>query len=499
MMALATSENQTTDKNVMSISTNARIDYILKFSRHMVVVLDDQQSGFGSISGTYLESLSEQTNAALVPVSSKLNDVQVRARINEQLFPGEAFDPEISLTQSVVEHYINQQLPIAIVIEHAHHLSLQIVHELTLLSELAKKSGRDIAVVLLGQTALGKLVVTNYSLFNKKLSMISAANGQLISVNAELFKSKVSFLTLTPFNKLVIGLVVLLALTFVTLYVLYQRDAMTFSQLPEQNDLSEGTATVVKASELIVSSEASKEQSAEAATAEYIGEALVGAQSLQVELQVANPQEILTALLSLGTSPETSLDMTQDMSAEEVVLNAGPAAPIDVLSALAAVETNNKVVNETVVSELKGDAKELLAVPTAAATKVLDEYNTNDDSASNNEQLEYDSKYFDTGIEGVVIQFANLALTNVSDNLENTKQQAESLAASFAQRYQLTQYQYYTRLLNDQPYVVVTSMTYAQRAAAVSAMKQLSEELQQSGIWIKSTKTIATEMAASNR
>ena len=490
MMALATSENQTTDKNVMSISTNARIDYILKFSRHMVVVLDDQQSGFGSISGTYLESLSEQTNAALVPVSSKLNDVQVRARINEQLFPGEAFDPEISLTQSVVEHYINQQLPIAIVIEHAHHLSLQIVHELTLLSELAKKSGRDIAVVLLGQTALGKLIVTNHSLFNKKLSMISAANGQLISVNAELFKSKVSFLTLTPFNKLVIGLVVLLALTFVTIYVLYQRDAMTFSQLPEQNDLSEGTATVVKANELIVSSEASKEQSAEAATAEYIGEALFGAQSLQVEPQVANPQEILTALLSLGTSPETSLDMTQDMSAEEVVLNAGPAAPIDVLSALASVETE---------SELKGDAKELLALPTATTTKILDEYNTNDDSVSNNEQLAYDSKYFDTGIEGVVIQFANLALTNVSDNLENTKQQAESLAASFAQRYQLTQYQYYTRLLNDQPYVVVTSMTYAQRAAAVSAMKQLSEELQQSGIWIKSTKTVATEMAASNR
>ena len=180
------------DENVMSINANARIDYILKFSRHTVVVIDDMQQGLGAIAGTFLSSLPDNANAALVAVSGRLNDVQVRARINEQLQPGQPFDPEIGLTQSVIEHYNSHSSPISIVIEQAHHLSLQIVHELTLLSALAKKSGREIQVVLLGDISLGRLIVDNYSLFSKKLSMISAHSGQLLTVNSPVFKKYAS-------------------------------------------------------------------------------------------------------------------------------------------------------------------------------------------------------------------------------------------------------------------------------------------------------------------
>ena len=476
MMALATSDNPTTDKNVMSISTNARIDYILKFSRHTVVVLDDQQSGFGSIAGTFLASLSEQTNAALVPVSSKLNDVQVRARINEQLFPGEAFDPEISLTQSVIEHYINQQLPIAIVIEQAHHLSLQIVHELTLLSELAKKSGREIAVVLFGQPTLGKLITTNYSLFNKKLSMISAANGQLLSANAELFKSQVTFLALTPFNKLVIALVALLALTFVTLYLLYQRDAMSFSKLTEP------TTTAV---------ESDASTSTENLSVVDVSETEVAA--------LANKHHLVDSDNEVSSLPATPQDVLQAILTKESIEPEPVAAPVDVLTALAAIGENSSQSSPNRAVSLAGNIGE---VEKAQVTKAVIANNKrdldtppNDPSVSGSEHSDSADKKsshaFDISQQGVVIQFANLAL---AQSLASGEQPSE-LANSFAQRYQLSDYQFYTRLLNGQPYVVITSKTYIQRDQAVLAMAELNEELQQAGIWIKSTATVQKEMA----
>ncbi|REL28496.1 hypothetical protein DXX93_19270 [Thalassotalea euphylliae] len=486
MMALATSDNPTTDKNVMSISTNARIDYILKFSRHTVVVLDDQQSGFGSIAGTFLASLSEQTNAALVPVSSKLNDVQIRARINEQLFPGEAFDPEISLTQSVIEHYINQQLPIAIVIEQAHHLSLQIVHELTLLSELAKKSGREIAVVLLGQPALGKLITTNYSLFNKKLSMISAANGQLLSANAELFKSQVTFLALTPFNKLVIALVALLALTFVTLYFLYQRDAMSFSKLAEP------TTTSAESNRSTPTKEASETNASDADTVVLANGKSLSDSNADISAVPASPQDILQAIL-----------------AEQSVAPEPAAAPVDVLTALAAVDdkpaqasfTQSHPTQQALPSGSVAAAEKAQASAANIEHSEREVSTLRNEFADGNERnrlataAQKSSHQFDVSQQGVVIQFANLALQQA---LKSGKQPSE-LARSFAQRYQLTDYQYYTRMLNSQPYLVITSKTYIQRDQAVLAMAALDEALQQAGIWIKSTATVQKEMAAVSR
>jgi len=442
MIALATNTNDSPKQNVMSISTNARIDYILKFSRHTVIVLDDQQQGFGSVTGTFLSGLSEQTNAALIAVSSKLNDIQVRARVNEQLFPNEAFDPEISLTQSVIEHYIDDSAPIAIVVEQAHHLSLQITHELTLLSELARKSARDISVVLLGDIALGKTVADNYTLFHKKLSMISVANGQLISAHSSLFKSQSPFLAFTPFNKMLLLLLAILAVTFTAIYIMYKADNFQFSQLmPEKVGFKQAPQP------------STNNGSFDANTQQIVNE-----DKKFVALK-ANANDIFVAL----------------NSSEPQIIVAEYASASDILSAI-----NNTEIN----SGIKNTADIELNSVSVSGDKELSSIEQNDN------ELQAEQQDFYLTDTGFVIQYTALAY--------NQEDSVKTVVDNFVRRFLLEDYQFYLRLINDEPFVVITSETFIDKSAAVQAMSALDTELQQSGIWIKSLKTIHTEIAAAN-
>ncbi|NMP30469.1 hypothetical protein HII17_02740 [Thalassotalea sp. M1531] len=435
MAALATNLNNTTEKKVMSISTNARIDYILKFSRHTVVVLDEKKQGFGSIAGTFLSSLTDQTNAALIGVSSKLNDIQVRARINEQLFPNQTFDPEISLTQSVIEHYVNSKEPIAIVIEQAHHLSLQIVHELTLLSEIAKKSGRDISVVLLAEMSLGKLIADNHSLFHKKLSMISVENGQLLSSHSDAFKASSPFLALTPFNKMVLSLLTLLVITFIGLYILYQQDSFQFSQLDEKANKLNGvtqTQSIIKPkpTELISTSV----NDGDVASVSDVLAALTGKPIENAVVELALPQDILNAI-NLDKEPKDA-----DLSTSLAISS-----------------------SETVDLRNDGETKSQKAdenIPTTAQYANVNHY---------------------------VIQFSALALSEIDD--------ADAIVTNFARQFLLSSHQHYIRTINGKLFVVITSQEFVDKPSAVAAMSDLDPELQSNGIWIKSVQTIKKEIA----
>ena len=83
--------------SVTKISAQARIDYILRFSKQAILVIDESVEQNAPISSQFLASLPEQHNAAYISLSSQFNNIQIRCRIIEQLYTGELFDPEISL------------------------------------------------------------------------------------------------------------------------------------------------------------------------------------------------------------------------------------------------------------------------------------------------------------------------------------------------------------------------------------------------------------------
>lgn len=459
--AQLSTENQ--DENVMSINANARIDYILKFSRHTVVVIDDMQQGLGAIAGTFLSSLPDNANAALVTVSGRLNDVQVRARINEQLQPGQPFDPEIGLTHSVIEYYNTQSSPISIVIEQAHHLSLQIVHELTLLSALAKKSGREIQVVLLGDVNLGRLVVDNYSLFAKKLSMISAQSGQLLTINSPVFKVKRHFLAFTPLHKVVLSLILTFGFILIGLYAVYQRDSLEF--LPSIAASGSDVPNIATDGVLNESSNVGNHVLADLTDKQSYDSSMTNQNGNN---EVANASEILSAIN--GIAPAT-LELPKEK-----------AIPADILAAINLSETSET--NKPTRLEKKEPNK-----IDAAITSSLDEMQNKKNSSTMVSTAISSHRLIDklsNSSNGVVIQFAALELTNETSSFE--------LVERFVTQFGVTEYNFYERQMNGRSFVVITSQIFAEREDAANAMLALPTQLQNSGIWLKSVSTIQKEI-----
>ncbi len=217
---------------VTNISASARIDYIMRFSKQAVLVLDPIQENYTTLGNDFLANLPDDHNAAYICVSTKLNDIQIRCRLIEQLFSDVLFDPEQPLAASVLKFAKDTHQVISIVVENAHSLSLQLMHELCQLAELADKSKRTINVLLLGQLAAGKLAVQHKVVFHHKLTMISANSGQLITFDSPLLKDKISLFTLTYGKKMVMAFLLMTIISIAILVGLYHRDSLTFSGLP---------------------------------------------------------------------------------------------------------------------------------------------------------------------------------------------------------------------------------------------------------------------------
>lgn len=181
---------------ITEISVTARIDYILRFSKQAVLVVADQTEQYSAIARQFLVTLSNrvpneatdndqsrngQCNVAFVAASIKLNDIQIRCRLIEQLFGDSLFDPEQSLAVSVLRLAKQQGEAITVIVEHAHALSLQVKYELSQLAAIAKKNNQEINVVMFGHTKAATDIGNNSSIFKNKLATIDAASGQLYS------------------------------------------------------------------------------------------------------------------------------------------------------------------------------------------------------------------------------------------------------------------------------------------------------------------------------
>ena len=242
MSALArTSVIHSEENSITTISANARVDYILRFTKQAVLVVDENSNRYSHVGSQFLGSLPANHNAAFISISPKLNDLQIRCRLIEQLFSDTLFDPEQSLVVTILRIAKDKPEAISIVIEHAHYLSLQMFHELCQIVDVAKKSNLKIDVVLLGEPQTGELVSSNKSIFLNKISILSAQTGQLITFDSKLFKKKKGLINNT-ISKVVIysllGLIIFSALIFISFS---ERDTLSFSGLAKVDEQQQVT------------------------------------------------------------------------------------------------------------------------------------------------------------------------------------------------------------------------------------------------------------------
>lgn len=452
---LTESESTSADGSI-AISVTARIDYNLRFAKQAVLVVGDNTEQYSHLASQFLVSLSNgkpsaiqhdaqnnHINVAFVAASSKLNDIQMRCRLIEQLFVNTLFDPEQSLAVSVLRFAKQHGEAISIVIDHAHALSLQVKYELSQLVHLAKKSKLAINVVLFGLTEAAQQLATNKSLFKNKMVVIDAESGQVVSLEDKKMTLAKNASPLALWQKISLAsAIVIIGAALIWVYSIIAEDVnkQTFSTkeqtvlegqtsqellLPISNDNlgNEKTRIMQKKQKAILveqSTHASKSSDTVQATSEEINHALMTNQLV---------------------SPSKKI----------------PAEAGDVLQALAAAD--NKI-----------------------AAKVVDSLDK--EVVIQHRTVEISNSYYQTKSEefgkGYVIQIAGF-----SDN---------KLAERFLSLYPEQNLYSYQKQLNGNGFTVITTKAFPNKADAKSIIQSLPMQLIERKPWVKSISSVINEI-----
>ena len=435
---------------VTSISTNARIEYIMRFSKHAVLVVDQSQNVYSAVGSQFLGSMPTDHNAAFISVSPKLNDIQIRCRLIEQLFVDTLFDPEEALAVSVLNLLKNNNEVINVVVENVQLLSLQLMHEFCQLAELAAKANKAINVLLLGEEKTGQLVVENQVVFNNKLSIVSAETGQLIPLDSSMFVSSKPVVQFTPIKKAIIGISLLVLIGFFTVFSLYQTDSLSYSKLAPISEKEK--VTLVDNRVLVTSKEKIitpiQEQTSQA-KAEDINLILTGNANNTARVStVANPSEV-ASLLSLNNTEFVDKQLEETTQNQLTVDTPQPSA---------------EAVNNNSAEYLFEDTILIEENPTGVNTNEINE------------------QYFTHMTQGYVAQI--IGFSTKEAHLKFINQYSELDLVS------------YHKTLNAKPLIMVTTKAYPLKSDVQSAISLLPTELQERKPWIKSVAVINQEITA---
>jgi DamX protein len=314
--------NSTEESKVTSISSNARIDYIMRFSKQAVLVVDPNNENYSLVGRQFLGALSQEHNAAYITVSAKLNDIQIRCRLIEQLFTDVLFDPEEPLAVTVLKLVSDKTQNISIVVENVHFISLQLMHEFCQLAELAAKADCCVNVLLLGEEKAGKLVAANKVIFNNKLSIVSASNGQLIPLDSKSFQSNSSIMMSTPLKKVILTITLLATLTLILLITLYQIGSSSFTETRAGVDQVNSKSDAAKIIEPIANSQLGPKVMLRQATATDIYQLLSKRpiNSAQViDNIVAAPAEVASLLVANNLPLSVEQGINQSKRNEDII------------------------------------------------------------------------------------------------------------------------------------------------------------------------------------
>lgn len=491
MSALAANlQSEPNHPSVTKISANARVDYIQRFSKQAVLVIDEQMSNCSSIGNQMLANLSPEYNAAYVNVSNRLDDVQIRCRVVEQLYGQVLFDPEQSLAVSLINFIKKHKQPICVVVENAHFLSLQLLHELSQLAEIGKKADYVIEVLMLALPEVGLKISQHQPMFKNKLSMVNASTGQLIAQNSKQFKSSGKFFEFTPLKKWLLFLLILSIAASAVIFNLYQRDVMSFSQLINkamigenvvENSLLNPLVTKTSDTEFAITEEKRVVEASIHATPSDIINALAEKQ----EASIANESDILSSLVLENNGDTTATAEINELNLVESKPTGYNQAKNDVqqnTNELASGQVKPLVINTPENINAADDLKEqepnelseqALSVESTLNSKPLSVNTTSSEKVSS------ESYYADK--TGVVLQISGFTQQSV----------LEEFLADFAQ----IEFHQYQRLVNGNEMTILTSKVYANRAEAEQALLQLPQVLIERSPWIKGVSVINQEIA----
>ena len=434
-------EDDMVEMSTTAISVIARIDYIQRFSKQMTVVVDKNAAVYSKVARQYLanisqESSNQEVNVAFVSASSKINDIQMRCRLVEQLFANTLFDPEQSLAVSILRLAKQNHGIITVIVEHAQALSLQIKYELCQLVDTAKKTKKNINVVIFGLEQAAIEIGQNKTIFDKKISIIDACSGQVIALDHGRFKSKSSV-----FNHdvgLKIGLSSLFSLLIIVVfwYLFSEYESVNFATLPIKISVNKNTIPII--------------------VPEIVN-------TLATKNKLASISDIHLALLAQGRGQPLLLETAKSG---------------DILQALM---LNRSATNDNKLA-VNIEKSVLISSNMKIATKPI---KSNDDKLEKLDSLtvfpvSLDDEYYLNSKKGYVVQ-----VTGFSDL---------SRLAAFIKQNKDREYFSYQRNLNTQKFFVVTSKIFSDKAQAREAMNNLPQAIRDLGSFLKSVSTIKREI-----
>lgn len=485
-------ENPAQQESVTTISAIARVDYILRFSKQAVMVVDEQIALCSSVGSQFLSNLSSDHNAAYITMSAKLNDLQVRCRIIEQLFGNTLFDPEQSVAVSLINLVKQHQQPVSIVIDNAHLLSLQLTHELCQLAEIAKRSDHQISILMLSTPQGGLKVCQNQSLFHKKLTIISAQSGQLISHNSKTFKPKKNYLAITPIKKWIAFFLVLALVAAGSVYLLFKRDVFGFSvainQLTASKHMANNSEPVSEtfviipddANEIITGQQLASINDILTSIIEGPVEKIVAVEKLP---EKAKPVDIINAIEAFTLSNDAVIiqsDIVNNLDNNEIKSN-GVESTLQHLKAIISPMTKKidsiEVVSEGNVESISGKIDSTISA--SVTTELFN--NVEEKSVKLEARLSsFESNIYQGQKQGFVIQIGGFTQQNVLNEFL-----ADFQELSFFQ---------YRRLVNNEVMTILTSEYFLNREQAEQAFAQLPQAIKDRSPWIKSISVINDEI-----
>ncbi|MBA6398028.1 SPOR domain-containing protein [Colwellia sp. BRX10-4] len=461
MSAQAHATEYIAPQSVTTISANARVDYILRFSKHAVLVVDQDANVYSQVASQFLGSLGNDHNAAFIAISPKFNDIQIRCRIVEQLFADTLFDPEQSLAVSLINLSKQEKQTIDIVIEHAQFLSVQILHELCQLTDIAKKANYAISVLMLGTPKAGLLLAQNKSLFHKKISVLSGETGQLLTLNSKAFKVKTSLFTLSRFTKWTLIFISFVICLGATGYWLFQQDVF-----------SANTELKLKAvpanSTSIISAYNNKNVNA-------------AAKSEDIFLSLTAPNPVIKVLMSLPAEP-TDIVQAIVNAEKDVVESTDPIATDKVKRFESFLDKKGDTENKASVTFLTDKTVRAALSVKKSENKVTTLVTQAPIPVNSIEDVGAEAIYYMSVPSGFVIQIAGFTRLSVYQE--------------FIPDFVGLKIKSYYRLFNQQPMLMITSEVFETRLAAEKAVTLLPSSIKVYQPWVKSLQAINNEINA---
>jgi DamX protein len=437
-------EDDMVDISATGVSVIARIDYIQRFSKQMTVVVDNNPTVYSKVARQYLANISQESsnqemNVAFVAASSKINDIQMRCRLIEQLFANTLFDPEQSLAVSILRLSKNNNDTITVIVEHAQSLSLQIKYELCQLVDTAKKIQKNINVVIFGLERAAIEIGQNKTIFDKKTTIIDASSGQVIALDHAKFKNKSAVFKSGIWLKLSIATLFFLLVILVFWFLLSEHKSFNFATLPALSSVNQTPAIAPQK-----------------------------VKTITMKNKLASVADIHSALLGQGNSQNLRLvtakndDILQALMLTESAINDNQLAINIEKSVL--ISTNLQVIPKQVKTTTVNLEK--LSNLTGLPTTLNEQYYLNSE-------------------KGYVVQIRGFSdLSKLKAFIKENKDQ---------------EYFSYQKNLNTQKFFALTSKIFSNKAQAREAMNKLPKAIRDLGSFLKSVSTIKREINTVNQ